>query len=427
MSLRLSFLCVAATVPLLYSQTDPGPRAGEPAAGRALPGLNALETAFFTEGAARFSQVDTVASGLGPRFNLNSCSACHAAPAPGGASPAVNPQIAVATAFGAQNTVPSFVQSDGPIRAVRFARTPAGAPDGVVHQLFVITGRDDAGGCNIQQPDFATAVARNNAFFRIPSVLYGAGLIEAITDSTILANRDANGQQKNRLGIQGHENRDPADGTVTRYGWKAQTKSLLMFAGQAYNIEQGVTNELFPSKQDETPGCTLHATPEDRTDLAASTPLAGLSDITAMAGFMRFLAPPRPAPDTPSIASGRAQFNQIGCALCHSVSLNSGAALSAALANQPVFLYSDLLVHRMGSNLNDNIQQGLARGDEWRTAPLWGLGQRLFLMHDGRTSDLMQSIQLHSGQGSESNAVVNNFNGLSAQAKQDILNFLRSL
>ena len=99
-----------------------------------------------------------------------------------------------------------------------------------------------------------------------------------------------------------------------------------------------------------------------------------MSDIVGDAMFMRFLEAPQAASDTPSIVQGRQQFASIGCALCHVASMTTGNAGSPALKNKTAVLYSDLLVHRMGNNLNDNIQQGLAHGNEWRTAPLWGLG-----------------------------------------------------
>jgi CxxC motif-containing protein (DUF1111 family) len=432
MFLRFLVLCAVFALELTWGQNDPGARPGPAQAGRPLQGLNTNELAAFMQGGGRFREIDSVGgtqpgargSGLGPRFNLNSCGGCHAQPAVGGTSPAENPQIAMATAFGAQNNIPAFIQQAGPVRAVRFARNPDGSPDGGVHNLFTITGRSDAGDCNIQQPNFEAAVAQNNAFFRIPTPVFGAGLIEAIPDSAILANRTANGQAKGRLGIQGHENRSGNDGTITRYGWKAQNKSLLMFAGEAYNVEQGVTNEIFPTERDETPGCALNATPEDRPDPNGPAPV---TDTTAAAAFMRFLDAPQAGPETPSIAQGRQQFVSIGCALCHVGSMTTGNAVSPALSGKPVALYSDLLVHRMGNNLNDNIQQGQARGNEWRTAPLWGLGQRLFFLHDGRTSDLMEAIQQHSGQGSEANAVFGAFDALTVESKQDILNFLRSL
>jgi CxxC motif-containing protein (DUF1111 family) len=435
---------------LALAQTDPGPRPGPPSAGRPLPGLDANALAYFNAGAGRFMEIDSVSgtqpgatgSGLGPRFNMNSCAGCHAQPTPGGSSPSpaskqnpqVNPQIAVATAYGATNTIPPFIQPSGPVRVVRFALNPDGSPDGGVHNLFVITGRADAVGCSIAQPDFGAAVAANNASFRIPTPLFGAGLVEAIPDDAILANMAANAPRKQQLGIGGHVNRNANDGTITRFGWKAQNKSLLLFGGEAYNVEQGVTNELFPTERDETPGCAFNATPEDSTDVNATTPTAAMSDLVGFEHFMRYLAPPQSAPPGPpgspmnaSVNHGSQVFAQIGCALCHTQSLSTGSSSTAALSNQNANLYSDLLVHNMGTGLADGITQGLAQGDEWRTAPLWGLGQRIFFIHDGRAADLLQAIGAHASAGSEATGSVNAFNALPPPSKQDLLNFLRSL
>jgi CxxC motif-containing protein (DUF1111 family) len=396
--------------------------------------------------------VDTVSTGLGPRFNSNSCVSCHSQPIAGGSSPSlhspqnpqVNPQIAVATLAGATNTIPSFVQPDGPVVAVRFVNNSDGTPDGGVHDLFVISGRTDAGTCNIIQPDFAGALAANNLILRIPTPLFGAGLMEAIPDGAILANQTANAAQKAALGISGHANRSANDGTITRFGWKAQNKSLLVFAGEAYNVEIGVTNELFPTERDVTPSCQLNPLPEDQTDFTQASPVAAMSDILGFSEFMRWLAPsasaqappPSPAPggppappppQNPAVARGQQVFNQIGCALCHTPVMATGATTSAALNHQPVALYSDLLVHHMGTGLADGITQGLATGDEFRSAPLWGLGQRIYFLHDGRTTDLTQAIGAHASTGSEATGVVGAYQTLPAQSVQDLLTFLRSL
>ncbi len=343
----------------------------------------------------------------------------------------MNPQIAMATNFGATNTIPAFIQPNGPVRVVRFVKNADGTADGGVHDLFTITGRSDAPGCKIAQPDFATAIAQQNAIFRIPVPVFGAGLMEMIPDSTILANLSANGAQKTQLGIGGLVNRSGNDGTITRFGWKAQNKSLLMFAGEAYNVEQGVTNDLFPNERDETPGCVFNGIAEDHFDRTATTPTASLSDIIGMAEFMRYLAPPAIAagPPNPSVANGNQVFAaQIGLrALCHTPVLQTGLSQSAAMTNKPVQLFSDLALHNMGQGLADGITQGFAQGNDFRTAPLWGLGQRLFFLHDGRTPDLVQAILEHSSTGSEANGVIQNYNALPPQAKQDLLNFLRSL
>lgn len=128
----------------------------QPRAGGPIPGLTANQLKYFNAGLAAFSEVASVTGtepgtndgGLGPRFNLNSCVGCHSFPATGGSSPPVNPQVAVATEFGAKNTVPSFITINGPVREARFIRNPDGSPDGGVHALYVIAGRADAPGCN---------------------------------------------------------------------------------------------------------------------------------------------------------------------------------------------------------------------------------------------------------------------------------------
>jgi CxxC motif-containing protein (DUF1111 family) len=439
---------------------DPGVRAGSPAAGGPLPGLTQDEMAFFNDGLTRFVTIESASggrnNGLGARFNSDSCLSCHAQPAVGGSSPASNPLIAVATLNGAKNVVPWFITAQGPIREARFKRSPDGTPDGSVHDLFVITGRSDAGGCNIAQPGFlpggnpVTGRGGNpNIIFRIPTPVFGAGLIEAIPDSAILANMALDTQRKRPMGVRGHPNahlggnvnRSANDGTVTRFGWKAQNKSLLMFAGEAYNVEMGVSSQLFPQERDETPGCVLNATPEDTSNFTTAAPPkpsqspAVLSDIEAFADFMRLLAPPTPAPDTPSIKQGREAFISVGCALCHTPTLTTGRAVasgsstvpSAALSNRPVSLWSDLIVHHMGAGLADGITQGGAGPDEFRTAPLWGAGQRVFFLHDGRTTDLVEAIKAHKSRGSEASRVIDRFDGLPREQQQDIVNFLRGL
>jgi len=434
-----------------FQARDPGVRGGVPGAGDPLPGLTASQLAVFQAGKEDFEEVEGVGDGLGPRFNLDSCAGCHTQPAVGGTSPAVNPQVAVATAFGASNAVPFFVTHDGPVREARYKYKPDGARDGGVRALFVVNGRadgtGDASGCNIQQEDFPGQAARGNLIFRIPTPVFGAGLIEQIPDSVIVANQAATARQGSRLGVRGRPHRirlddgttnvNGNDGTIARFGWKAQNKSLLLFSGEAYNVEMGISNELFQTERDETPNCQYAPTPNDITNTDGVTGIETLSAIEKFAFFMRFLAPPTPSTTTPggatSIANGRTLFQQVGCALCHTPTLTTGYSAVEALSNKPVNLYSDLLLHSMGPGLADDIVQAQAGPDEFRTPPLWGLGQRIFLLHDGRTTDLIEAIRAHRSGGStkfpasEANVVVDNFNRLGEAQKQDLLNFLRSL
>jgi CxxC motif-containing protein (DUF1111 family) len=461
---RLAFgavLCVmlATPVAVMAQAHDPGVRRAATDGGPPvpLPGLSADEMEYFQNGVTRFQTVEVVSgatatqgNGLGPRFNSNSCSSCHAQPYVGGTSPPANPLFAIAAAEGAQNHMPWFIARNGPVREARFVQSN-GVPDGGVHDLFVITGRSDAGGCNIAQPVFTPAGnpitgqgGNPNVIFRIPTPGLGAGLIESIPDSAILANQQANAAAKQRTGVTGHPNaiqggtvnRSGNDGTITRFGWKAQNKSLLMFAGEAYNVEMGISNQLFPQERDETPGCQGgFATPNDTSNFSAATTTAALSDIEAFANFTRMLAPPTPAAPSASTQHGNSLFVSIGCSLCHTPVMTTGAAMasgsstspSAALSNKQAQLFSDLLVHHMGTGLADGITQGAAGPDEFRTAPLWGVGQRVFFLHDGRTSNIIQAVLDHAGSGSEANQIVANFEHLSASDQQDLINFLRSL
>jgi len=280
--------------------------------------------------------------------------------------------------------------------------------------------------------------------FRIPTPVFGAGLIEQIPDAAILANMAANSFDKTALGIRGKPNlavsgrtitgstnNNGNDGTIARFGWKAQNKSLLLFSGEAYNVEMGISNELFPTEREENPACQFATNPNDSIDTVEEDTVTAMPGVQKFALFMRLLAPPVPSANAPggsaSILRGRRQFVEAGCALCHTPSMRTGNATVVALRNQQVDLYSDLLVHDMGVGLADGISQGQAGPREFRTAPLWGLGQRVFFLHDGRTNDLVAAIRQHASSGSEANLVIGNYERLREDQKQDLLNFLRSL
>jgi hypothetical protein len=457
----LSVVCFGSAMADEFGARDPGVRGGTIDAGQPLASVGQTPGAsdFFTNGVGRFQNVETVQGGpnigLGPRFNSNQCSSCHSQPAVGGSSPSVtafpfvgqNPETLVFNLYNAPNTLPSFIAPDGPVREARFKfflnrdGSLSNTPDGGVHDLFVITGRSDAGSCGIEQPDFTHNLALNNIVFRIPTPIFGAGLIENIADETIRSNMRSNEEMKRFLGISGHPNTNGNDGTIARFGWKAQNKSLEIFAGEAYNVEMGVTNELFqnerPSPDEVQHGglpanCKLNPTPEDGSNLTASPDSAVPSDVVQFAMFMRLLAPPTPSTTNPggapSIGNGSRVFGAIGCALCHTPTLPTAkSSMTSGLSQVNANLFSDLLVHHMGTNLADGVSQGTAGPDEFRSAPLWGLGQRIFLLHDGRSRDLVDVIQQHASSGSEANGVIRNFNRLSPQQQQDLLNFLRSL
>jgi len=459
-ALALAVLFLAG---MAFAQTDPGVQsASRGTGGTIIDPANDPNgfTAFFNDGLVRFQEVEAVSNsanvGLGPRFNSNQCSSCHAQPAVGGTGAAVNPQfLFTSNGVAPGNTTPYFITANGPTLEARFPYflTASGtantkAPNGGVEDLFTVTGRPDAGSCSLPQPNFSAAQAANDIVFRIPTPVFGAGLIENLDDSTLLINQAAN--IVNHFGISGTFNRSGNDGTITRFGWKAQNKSLHIFAGEAYNVEMGVSNELFtqdrPLPEEDQQGTGLPANclnlsgagyPEDISNPNLTPNAAVLDDVSAFANFMRFLAPPVPGGvvlngqqvSAQSIANGSALFSSIGCATCHNPTPGTTQVsnFAPALSNVPVPAFSDFEIHKMGTRLADNVSQGGAGGTQFRTAPLWGLGQRIFLLHDGRTTDLYTAIVDHKSSGSEATTVVGHFSNLTTSQQQDLLNFLRSL
>jgi CxxC motif-containing protein (DUF1111 family) len=461
--LALLFLPVRA-----FAQRDPGVQGGPARAGGPLPSVTSSDGSFqfFENGLARFQDIESASNsptgnnGLGPRFNFVQCSGCHAQPAVGGTGAATNPQFQViANGFvnGSANTIPSFIIQNGPTREARFpfffdqnGNPNPNNPNGGVEDLFTVSGRSDAGNCSIPQPSFALARQTNNIIFRIPTPLFGGGLLENLDDSTLVANQVA--ESNNPFGISGTFNRNGNDGTIARFGWKAQNKSLELFAGEAYNVEMGISNEIFTQDRPlpgedingGLPASCLNLSgsgyPEDTTNFSAKTgsdPFATNasipSDVVMFAMFMRLLAPPTPSTTTPggaaSISNGSSLFNAIGCATCHTATVGNTQAsnFTNSLSKAPVNAFTDMEIHHMGVRLADNVSQGSAGGDQFRTAPLWGLSQRIFLLHDGRTTNLITAILDHASNGSEADQVIENFESLSPRQQQDLLNFLRSL
>jgi CxxC motif-containing protein (DUF1111 family) len=456
-------------LPPLAEVRDPGPRGGAPGAGGPIPGLSASELALFNEGFFRAQELEatcdtcsdvppgtpippgsppdtTNSAGLGGRFNSDQCLACHAHPAPGGTSPALNPSFAIAQHKGATNRVPSFETLDGPIREVRFLFDDDGNRDGSVHQKFTVTGRSDAPNCRLAQPDFEQAAVDYGLAFRIPTPLFGLGLIDSIPDSEILSHLASHPERKRQLGIHGTPNRATNNATIGRFGWKAQNASITVFAGEAYNVEMGITNELFPISKTEDESCNLGAEPNDvtRVDEAKfKDPLEVMADWLMFSLFTRFLDAPQPVALSREAQRGARLFEEVGCNECHVPSMQTRPAprgpQSPALAGKTVNLFSDLVVHHMGANLAENVIQGDAGPDQFRTAPLWGVGQRLFFLHDGRARDLVSAIRAHYSPparahgrdpaypASEANQVVRDFFRLTASQQTDVLAFLRSL
>jgi CxxC motif-containing protein (DUF1111 family) len=450
--------------------TDPGPRPGASGAGApatpqpvdpdnpanlsaaavaCFPGLSPTMLRVCEKAVVRFQEVDSVLGtfgtetgvGLGPTFNANGCAACHSQPNVLGAGVAPsspqfpgtpNPQVALATLAGARNILPSFITASGPIREARFKS------DGGVHDLFTIANRSDATGCNATQPNFVAALAANNVSFRIPISTFGDGLVENIPEMALESNVTQSASAS--LGIAGTLNRSGNDGTVTRFGWKAQNKSLTIFAMEAYNVEQGISNAGFPDEREggasNLQGCmAFNPTPEDNFAFGGdgdNSVSDTTSDVINFAFAMQLSKPPTqtlpPGVSQNTVVQGQNQFVNIGCANCHTQTFTTAASsFDQAMSNVAFHPFSDYAVHNMGTGLADGISQGNAGPQQFRTAPLWGVGQRLFFLHDGRTSDLTVAIAAHASTGSEANAVITKFNNLSESDQQAVVDFLRSL
>jgi len=410
-----------------------------------------------------FPQSNTNSNGLGVGHNADQCLLCHAQPTLGGSGGFLPPNPGVGNVeqqaenplfrlvpnrFGKQNVVPDFEEQFGPIREVRFLTNSDGSPDNGVHQLYTIAGittDPTIPDCQQGQPDFAAHEASGNIAFRIPLQMFGLGLIDSIQDSDIKSEFANSAVKRAEFGIAGRPNISANDNTITRFGWKAQNKSITIFAGEAYNVEMGITNEVFPQATNEDVDCNgvNKPLPNDvvRTDLTDvnnagfNNPLHILPDWMQFQLLMRFMDFPHQDPN-PSASAQRGEivFSLVGCNLCHTPLMQTSAVMnSPVLQGRPVPLFSDLMLHHMGPGLADGVSQGVAGGDEFRTSLLWGVGQRIFFMSEGQTSDMFQAIQLHASAAnatypaSEANAVIAKFNAQSVSDQQAVVDFLRSL
>jgi CxxC motif-containing protein (DUF1111 family) len=361
-----------------------------------LPGLIEPQLTDFNDGLKEFVEVEDAEEGLGPVFNGKSCAECHAVPSTGGSQSnlGVGRETRISRVFNGR-----FDPLDGSVSIDRGGQ--------LLQQRAV-----KLEGCDLdgeKAPPEATLVS-----LRITTPLFGLGLIDAIPEATILGNL-GNGGRPNRV-----MNPDTGAVELGRFGWKAQVATVHQFAGDAYLNEMGITNPSFraenrPQGQPIPPGC----------DGAPVEPL-GVEDngsgVDAFANFMRFLAPPPRRPSTPQVESGEQVFIQIGCNSCHVPSMMTGPNTIAALSNKPVNLFSDLLLHNIGTG--DGIQQGQATGNDFRTSPLWGLSRRNRFIHDGKSNDIQDAILRHD---EEAKNARNSFLELPKPDHDALLAFLNSL
>ena len=375
--------------------------------GDPLPGLSAAETARFQAGQTEFvTEEDPVKDGLGPVFNDKACANCHEVPAPGGGSTRRETRFGRIVRTGSQLQTPSFVPLTNlggtlqQVNGIGVFPDPNGGPDcNYVGELV---------------PPQANVVSQ-----RRTTPLFGLGLVDAIPEATFrqLVRAEANyfPDQVGRIGIV-HDIKNNRD-AVGRFGWKAQVPNLHQFAGDAYLNEMGITSPEFPDENCPQGDCgLLRCNPYPTLNDDGSGP-------AAFTDFMTLLAPPPRGSITRSTADGRKLFAVVGCNHCHTPTLTTGSSPVAALSWKQFHPYSDFLLHSMGT-LADNIPLGGARGDEFRTAPLWGASQLTSFLHDGRAASVAEAVQAHDGQGRQAR---DKFNALSAQDRQALLDFVNSL
>ncbi|HXJ35520.1 MAG TPA: di-heme oxidoredictase family protein [Candidatus Eisenbacteria bacterium] len=351
----------------------------------AIVGLTPAERVRFEEGLQTFMQTETPTSGLGPVFNGASCAECHNRPSIGGSGTRV---VTLFGTTGAGGFDPMAVQGGALLQS-----------EGVSTPTCTVAGE--------VVPTAATIVAQRDT-----PALFGAGLIEAIPDYKIL--RFADSLDRNHDGVIGRPNM--VDRRVGRFGWKAQAAKLDDVAADEYRDQMGITS---PTRLEEVrpqggpPVCDTVPEPEDSG-----------SAIGAFTGFLRALAPlvDRPVLDVRA-RIGKRIFRRMRCHVCHTDKLRTGLTSIRALSNKRVRLYSDLLLHDMGS-LGDGVVQGDAGGNDFRTAPLWGVGQSAPYLHDGRAATLEEAIEAHDGEAAGSR---DRYFFLFPSEKAALVAYLRSL
>lgn len=365
------------------------------------------------KGDEEFGRVFGVADGLGPIFISSSCESCHLGDGKGHPS----------------NDIILFNRKDNlneeeldsvfnPMTSVNASHLQTRAIPGYTAEVL---------------PSDIKGFSKIN-----PPAVTGLGFLEAVTDADILAMADPN--DTNGDGISGVPNYVPAPDFfvpksfhipdqagryIGRFTKKAASIDLLHQTANAYLFDMGITSDfLMEDLFNELIG---NHTGDDVPD-----PEVPASVVRNTVFYLRTLkAPERRDANNPEVLAGEKLFAQVGCGTCHVPTLKTGLSDIEALSNREFHPYTDLLLHDMGPELDDNFTEGSARTSEWRTAPLWGVGLaedsqggRAFLLHDGRAKSLEEAIGLHGGEGARSRE---KYNGLSAAEKQNLIKFLKSL
>lgn len=360
-----------------------------------LAGLTHEQSQQFLRGDAAFTEVFTKETGLGPTFVATSCISCHAGDGKGHPSTTL-------TRFGQPDEFGNlFLNQGGP--QLQNRSIPGYLPE--------------------QIPSGAT-------FARFtPPANTGLGFLDFVSDATILeysdpadANGDGISGIPNWINIPSYINlRQDAIAQggkyICRFGKKAAAYDLTHQTVNAYNQDMGIASSF---------------NPVDVYSNSVIDPEVSNQKILDIVFYLRTLKAPVPRNQNDSqVQQGKVLFSQINCAACHRPSMQTGSSPIAALSNKEFFPFTDLLLHDMGSDLDDGYTEGSAKTSEWRTPPLWGLGisknsqgGSYFLMHDGRAHSIEDAILLHGGEAENSR---NLYNNLSGTAKSALIKFLESL
>jgi len=321
-------------------------------------------------------------------FNDVSCQACHNVPATGGGSTRLETRFAKGKNGGSdplQNEGGTLIQEKG-----------------------IGTFPDPNGGATCTYTGETVPKDATVSSKRRTTPLFGLGLVDAMSNARM--NQVASYQAQNFPSENGRV-AILSTGQVGKFGWKNQVPTLLFFAGDAYLNEMGITSPAFPTENCPQGDCSLLRCNPGPTPVNDDG-----TGVQRFADFMTMLAPPPRGPTPPTVTRGQEVFLTIGCNHCHT-------PRQVTASGQVFHPYSDFLLHKMG-NLGDGIPLGGADGQEFRTAPLWGLNKITSFLHDGRAGSVADAIQAHSGQGGQAKG---KFNGLSAADKQALLDFVNSL
>lgn len=377
----------------------------------------------------------TVNEGIGPIFNNTSCIACH--PKDGRAP--FPDDINSLSGFFLRSSLPGVAENGGPVPVPNFGlqiqnQAIFGSQPEAKFQVNYTTIFEtfaDGTSVTLQKPNYNLI----DLYVSVPSSIllsprlappvFGLGLLEAISESDILLYEDVNDSDSD--GISGKANYvyDAISGTTQlgRFGWKANTATILEQCAGAYLGDMGITSYLFP--QETGYGQT------NGSDGLGDDPEITEEILEQVAFYCQTLAVPAPRDyEEDTVRRGAQIFEDIQCASCHVPSMSTDSNSISAISNQTIYAYTDMLLHDMGDDLADNRPDFLASGNEWKTRPLWGIGLTQVVnghtdfLHDGRAKNITEAILWHGGEALNSK---NDFKALSAEERSDLLEFINSL